>query len=298
MSIQYLHQHSAVMKLVLIFGFVAAISAITFPNLQYDVANQAYNYRRQERGLEKQDLPDSFLLRKSTLEKRDDLTLNQRINIAFLICGGRGEQKYFYNDIMRHWPQTWLENAKNMLFHLVFYADFDGDGQFTDPILTQDGEFNVTLDCNQERGCVYVNPRRTINTILGLNVSYVTEDTAVFVFQRSGDISMLCGFDSALEGTGINGLGDVKYPIFRNVLNPDGMQTADVFTTATNDFDAGVGSNAYSYGIKPGPNGTATNELTIFSKFDIYNPTDPLKKIFLSAQQTTSYSLPIPPPPV
>lgn len=278
---------------IFLFGamLLSVVMCIAPPHFNYDVVNEAY---RMHGG--KQDIPKNFLFRREETghaQKRTEqqLSINQRIKIARMICGT--DEKYFYRDIKQFWEQTWLENAKNMTFNLVLYADFDGDEQFTDPILEQYGEFNVSLDCNFERGCVYINPRKTYSTIPGTNITIASENTAVFTFLRSGSVSMLCGFDSQLAGAGINGNGDVIFPIFLNVLNPDGMITGDVFSTAHGKADGGVGSNYYSHGVFPGPNGTATTDLAIYSRFDIINPADPKLRTFLLAQQVTKYSLPV-----
>jgi hypothetical protein len=216
---------------------------------------------------------------------RDSTPVPVLLNIARTLCGPG--PKVFLNDIQTNFPSFWQESRGPSTFEAAFRLPDENllPGEL---FLTASGTFNTTAVCNAQNGCFLLVRKSTDVTIVPFNVTLPTEfDTAVFVF--SHEPRSACGVDDALIDVGFFANSSVqlgRVPIFNNVLNLQGVLTADTFSTADINSgpggDAGWGSNKY-LAIKNITDRTYQN--IIISSFDSPDPSTGLP-VFLGRQIT------------
>jgi hypothetical protein len=237
------------------------------------------------------------------------IPIRNLIDLAITLCGK--EEKVYPADVRDKWPQAWIETQAPALWSFDLFLS-GADGLPGVKILHMFGEFNSSLVCNKENGCVLLNSRKT-QFLIGNVTTPPTYDQALFLFKEpaKGGARELCGVDTVLIGTGLYGNAPtppfgsdevIGTPIFNNVVNRNGLVTADTFGTSAlangvGGADAGVGSNYYiAYQTLNATSGTSDTHESIYSTFFFPDPAS--GRLLLWGFQHTHYSIPVPGLPI
>lgn len=253
---------------------VASVVGVMFPVYDYDILNDAYHTHTGEQlrrgmGNVRSNLP-------RTLPELDQDDIDDLIDAAEDACGLGN--KVYPIDIKESWPQIWLETRMPLSYKLNIYFPSPADDLPFIKILSAFGDFNSSLIKSSKKTFAILSERTSQFLFDNGTITPPTKDQAVFVFRRSGAgaAAELCGIDTALVGTGTYGKSEGiigSSPIFKNVLNDQGLNTADTFTTNVpstgTGADAGVGSNYY---ITSNDADAGTTSITIYSSFDLIDP--------------------------
>lgn len=298
---------------------VGFVSCVIQPIIHYDVVNDAY-LRKTGKTLPRGiagiiDSPHEKSFERVTTEEvcpPDDpscIPIDDLIDLAHTLCGK--QPKVYPSDVQERWPLAWLESRHPSTYELVLHAN-GPNGLPSVPILSTYGDFNSSLVCTANGGCSFLNARSTQYLINGTLTPKVY-DQALFLFKEPSAKAAkeLCGFDTALAGTGlygnsakpIFGNSDIGgMPIFNNVANRRGMVTADSFSTSTlangvGGSEAGIGANYYNtYQTLNQMDLTYTTTTEISSMFLLSDPAT--GKVLLWGFQHTTYTLPVPGLPI
>lgn len=285
-------------SVVCLFLFFVGSWGMMFPYLDDEIISEAY---AQATNQTKRNIsPTRSRILSRTVPILNETEISALIDVAEDVCGR--SEKIYPADIKESWPQAWLESRFPMTYILKLYIP-DSDGLPLFPILTSFGDFNSSLVKSSNRRFAFLNERTTTFQFLNGTTVFAGTDQALFVFRRKCNTAPaeLCGIDTALDGSGTYGnaegvVGGIS--IFKNVLNDQGLNTADTFTSnvpsSGSGADGGVGSNYYIVNNDPD---ASTTTLTIYSSFDIIDPTT--GNIVLYARQiTTTGPQPVPGLPI
>jgi hypothetical protein len=285
---------------VLTFLLVGCVSGMMFPVLDMDTLAEVVAEHTNQSTRSLAFHPLRKIHQSRTIPVLNQSAIDELIDVAESICGP--SESIYPREIKEHWPQAWLESRFPMTFVLRIYLPAP-DGTPLFPIIKTFGDFNSSLVRNSEGRYAFLNERSTSFEFLNGTTTPPVFDQALFTFRRDCDTAPveLCGIDTALGGTGTfgNAPGITEgMPIFKNILNKEGLMTADTFTTsvpsAGTGADAGVGANYYNVLTD-----ATTNEvgIEIDSLFNLVNPANG-EVLLIGYQKTITGPQPIPALPI
>jgi len=279
---------------------VGCVSGMMFPVLDVDILTEVVEEHTNQSTRSLYHHPLRNVHQSRTIPTLNQYAIDELIDMAEGICGP--SESIYPREIKEHWSQAWLESRFPMSYVLRIYIP-GPDGTPLFPIIKTYGDFNSSLVRNSKGRYAFLNERSTIFEFLNGTTTPPVYDQALFTFRRDCKTAPveLCGIDTALANTGTfgNAAGITEgMPIFKNILNKEGLMTADTFTTsvpsAGTGADAGVGGNYYNVVTD-----ATTNEVTINidSLFDLVNPANG-EVLLIGYQKTTTGPQPIPALPI